>query len=157
MNRRRQQKTLLLSFCACVLLTACSDPSPAPNASSSERPSSTHSPTSEPELIPEGSAEENLPYFDAVNRRVVEEDPDATGMTFIDALTEAGFPRDDMEVTDDYSTVGNRAESIQFSVRWGDECLIGQNGSSVDGYHSVVMDVLASGQCLVGNTRDIDS
>ncbi len=62
-----------------------------------------------------------------------------------------------MQVTQDQSTVGNAAESLQFSVRWGEEsCLIGQVGPSTGAAVTAVMPQLAEGRCLVGNTRAID-
>ena len=41
------------------------------------------------------------------------------GRAYIDALVAAGFDKAAMQVTPDQTTVGNPAESIQFSVRWG--------------------------------------
>jgi hypothetical protein len=61
-----------------------------------------------------------------------------------------------MEVTLDTTTIGNAADSIQFSVKWGESCLIGQNGTGVGGYHSTVGRVLGTGTCLIGKTRTID-
>ncbi|MCW4459725.1 hypothetical protein [Microbacterium sp. MPKO10] len=133
------------------------DNAPGPDETSgAPAPSSSATPNAAPTLNPDGTAEDNIDYFDAVNEGVLNENSDAMGMDFINALVEAGFDKSAMEVTEDYSTVGNRAESIQFSVRWKDACLIGQNGDAVGGYHSVVMPVLDSGTCLVGNTRPIE-
>lgn len=62
-----------------------------------------------------------------------------------------------MQVTQDLSTVGNAAESLQFSVRWGDDlCLVGQVGPSTGEPVTMIMDQLAEGRCLIGNTRSID-
>ena len=61
-----------------------------------------------------------------------------------------------MQVTNDTSTVGNPAESIQFAVRWGEECLIGQVGPATGEPVTVVVPVLAEGSCLVGQTRPIN-
>ncbi|QEW04865.1 hypothetical protein F6J85_09675 [Microbacterium lushaniae] len=83
--------------------------------------------------------------------------PDAVvGRAYIDALTAAGFDRAAMQVTADESTVGNPAESIQFSVRWGEDCLIGQVGPATGDPVTAVMPGLQTGGCLVGNTRPID-
>ena len=68
----------------------------------------------------------------------------------------AGFDKAAMQVTRDTSTVGNPAESIQFSVRWGDECLVGQVGPATGDPVTVVVPGLAEGTCLVGETRPID-
>ena len=61
-----------------------------------------------------------------------------------------------MQLTPDESTVGNPAESIQFSVRWGQECLIGQVGPATGAPVTVVVPALAEGTCLIGDTRPID-
>ena len=62
-----------------------------------------------------------------------------------------------MQVTVDTTTIGLKANSIQFSVRMGDTCLIGQNGADAGGYCSEVTPVLSPpGNCLVGQTRPID-
>ncbi|MFU8947000.1 DUF6993 domain-containing protein [Mycetocola zhadangensis] len=141
-----------------AVLTGCSTPqeanTPAPSA-----PTQTESPAAEPEtpvLVPSGSAEDNLPFFDLVNSQTLAANPAADGRAFIDGLVAAGFDKAAMEVTLDTTTIGNAADSIQFSVRWGESCLIGQNGAGVSGYHSTVGKVLGTGTCLIGKTRPID-
>ena len=54
------------------------------------------------------------------------------------------------------STVGNPAESIQFSVLWKGECLIGQVGPATGDPVTTVARSIEGGACLVGNTRPID-
>ncbi|MCK2027309.1 hypothetical protein KZC56_13445 [Microbacterium sp. SSW1-47] len=81
----------------------------------------------------------------------------AEGRAYIDALVAGGFDRTAMQVTPDQTTVGNPVESLQFSVRWGEEsCLVGQVGPSTGQVVAVVMPQLAEGRCLVGTTRPID-
>lgn len=106
--------------------------------------------------MPEGTAADNLPLFAAVTASVWASGDHAAGRAYVDALTAAGFDKAAMEVTRDTSTVGNPAESIQFSVRWGDECLVGQVGSATGDPVTVVVPVVAEGTCLVGETRPID-
>ena len=78
------------------------------------------------------------------------------GRAYIDALVAGGFDKAAMQVTRDESTVGNPAESIQFSVLWKGECLIGQVGPATGDPVTVVARALEGGACLVGNTRPID-
>lgn len=79
------------------------------------------------------------------------------GRAYVDALEQAGFARGDMQVTADLSTVGNPAESLQFSVAWSEtQCLIGQVGPSTGSPVTALMPRLADGACLVGRTRPID-
>lgn len=149
---------LAASVAAVLLLSACA-PDPAPSAS----PSATASPTPgvtapvEPVLIPEGTAAENLPVFTAVAESIWATDDRGSGRAYVDALVGAGFDRAAMQVTQDQSTVGNPAESLQFAVRWGEsECLVGQVGPSTGQVVTAVMPQLAEGRCLVGTTRPID-
>ncbi len=91
-----------------------------------------------------------------MNTAVVAADDSASGRDFIDALIAAGFDRDAMQVTADRTTVDLQAGSVQFSVRLGDECLVGQYGPASGGYHGAVRPALGTGGCLVGQTRPID-
>lgn len=142
---------------ALLTLAACS---PAPVASTSPSPSLSGTTSTTPEapiLHPDGGAEENLPLFAAVTAQVWATDQRVSGRAYIDGLIAAGFDRAAMQVTPDRSTVGNPAESIQFSVRWGEaECLVGQVGPSTGEPVTVVLPQLADGRCLIGATRPID-
>lgn len=144
--------TLVLTLASCA-------PTPEPQPTAAETaPATTAPPTpSGPAYLPEGSAADNLPVFTAVAEGVWATDARGSGRAYIDALIAAGFDRADMQVTQDTSTVGNAAESLQFSVRWGEkECLIGQVGPSTGQVVTVVMPQLAEGRCLIGATRPID-
>jgi hypothetical protein len=147
-----------------LILTACSVPevvaSPEPPANTA--PPSTATPTASPideapvTLVPEGTAADNLPIFATVTTTVWATPERVSGRAYIDALATAGFDRAAMQVTHDQSTVGNPAESIQFSVMWGEECLVGQVGPAIGEPVTVIVPVLAEGTCLVGDTRPID-
>ena len=50
-------------------------------------------------------------------------------------------------------TVGNQAESMQFSVLWDGECLIGQVGPATGDPVTVVVAPTEEGTCLIGKTR----
>lgn len=131
---------------------AASSPVAAPSASSAPEDSEP----SAPPLVPDGTAADNLPAFAAVTAAVWATDDRVAGRAYVDALVQAGFDRSAMQVTHDRSTVGDPAESIQFSVRWDQECLIGQVGPATGEPVTTVMPVLAESTCLVGNTRPID-
>lgn len=142
-----------------VGLVACTPTGePSPSATATTTPSSTPEPTAEsPTLHPDGTAEDNLPLFEAITTQVWADAGSSSGRAYIDALVGAGFDKSAMQVTQDLSTVGNAAESLQFSVRWGDtQCLVGQVGPSTGDPVTMVMDQLAEGRCLIGNTRPID-
>jgi hypothetical protein len=139
-----------------VLLTGCS--SPMQSSPGAPDPAVFSTPTSTPAAAfdPNASADDALAFFDSVNASTLAADADAGGRAVLDGLAVAGFDKAAMEVTADQTTIGNAADSIQFSVRWGDSCLIGQNGSAVGGYHSTLAPVLGTGRCLIGSTRPVD-
>ena len=142
---------LVLALAACT--TA---PGPAPTERATSTPSGTATPAPEPDpvLVPTGDAEANLPYFDLVNKRLLDTVPTPNGQQLVENLVAAGFAKADMEVTPD-TTVGSEAAStIQFSVRANGSCLIGQTGAA--GYNALAAPLLGTGKCLVGKTRAID-
>lgn len=143
--------------CAAALglaLAGCvpSVPVATSTGSSTVAPSTAPVPTFDAASPPEQA----MVVFDSVNTATLDADSGADGRAFIDALAAAGFDKSTMEVTADRTTIGNAADSIQFSVRWGESCLIGQNGPAVGGYHSTLVPVLGTGKCLIGSTRPID-
>ncbi|MGR0219342.1 DUF6993 domain-containing protein [Agromyces sp. ZXT2-6] len=168
MGRRNARAIIAGLACAtALLLTGCATADPAPSATptatveadSAPRPvPTTIAPPENVDLVlrPELSAAENLAFFDSVNRAVIAADPSAGGRAFIDALVAAGFDRAGMQVTADTTTLGEPADSIQFAVGLGPDCLVGQYGAKSDGYQSAVRPALGTGGCLIGDTRPID-
>ena len=152
-----------------VGLTACTGGSAQPAASTAVPTTSASEeasgeptaeakpvPTPGPTLLPAGTAAENLVYFNFLAAAVTKADASADGRAYIDALVAGGFDRNMMEVTFDRTQADLAADSVQFSVRFAGECLIGQIGPASDGFHSVVARILSTGLCLVGATRQID-
>ena len=147
-----------LAVLASVLVACAPDAGPeTPASSSPTEPDTSTAPAPAPTLIPDGTAAENLPVFTAVTEQVWSSEQRGSGPAYIDALVAAGFDRTQMQVTEDVTTVGNAVESMQFSVRWGEEaCLVGQVGPSTGTPVTMVLALLAEGRCLIGNTRPID-
>lgn len=137
-----------------LALTACS-PAATPDA-----PSATPPPGPEATVTPSDVADESdaaLASFAEITARVWASDSRGQGRAYVDALVEAGFQKDAMQVTADRSTVGNAAESLQFSVAVNDmQCLVGQVGPSTGEPVTARLPRLADGACLVGGTRPID-
>ncbi|QAY73840.1 hypothetical protein ET445_11280 [Agromyces protaetiae] len=147
--------TALLSGCS--LFASEPDDGGRPTPSTSQTPSPvgpTEAPA--PTLRPELSADENLAFFDFVNTATLAADPSGAGRSFIDGLVAAGFDKSAMQVTSDLTTRDTPADSIQFSVLFQGECLIGQYGPASGGYHGAVRPALGTGGCLIGSTRPID-
>jgi hypothetical protein len=142
---------LLLS--ACTQSPASPDPTPSAVTETAAPGAAPAAPTVAP-VDPEGTAEGNLPAFEATAGGVVAADPNAQGRALVDALVAAGFPKDRMEVTADATPLGNSVDSILVSVHMADACLIGQRAQ--DGFSAHVEPALSSGRCLVGQTRAID-
>ncbi|MFE6255657.1 DUF6993 domain-containing protein [Agromyces sp. NPDC057865] len=151
---------LAVGACGCAAGGSAHVASPAPSAvtDASDEPVETPAPApaASPTLSPHLSAAENLAFFDAVNLGVVSANAEAGGRDFIDALVAAGFDRAQMQVTADRTTVDLAADSVQFSVLFQGECLVGQYGPASGGYHSAERPALGTGGCLVGQTRPID-
>jgi hypothetical protein len=142
---------------AVLLLAGCvGEPSEPTQSSTPQQSETAEAPaTVEPlALNPAGSAEDNLEYFTSVVTEFLTAAPDSQGREIIDHLTSVGFDKSAMELTADTTAVGLAAENIKFSVRINDSCLIGQSGNV--GIHTIAAPILATGTCLVGDTRAID-
>lgn len=149
---------LALVTAGCTAGTA-SEPSVThdPTPSQSAGPDRTPTPAPSPELVPDGSAYDNLPLFTAVTEAVWASPDNVSGRAYIDALVAAGFDKAAMEVTADRTTIDNPVESILFSVQWDDElCLVGQVGPTTGDPVTAVFPVVDESGCLIGNTRPID-
>ncbi|SDQ10097.1 hypothetical protein [Microbacterium sp. cf332] len=107
-------------------------------------------------LMLEGSAHDNLPFFSAVVDRVAASADGVAGRAYVDALVAAGFEKGAMQVTADRTSVDDPVDSLQFSVLWAGECLVGQVGPSTPAPTAMVLPELPSGGCLLGSTRPID-
>ncbi len=155
--RFRAAPAVLLPLALVAALAACtpqSDPAPAGTAATTPAAVASSAPTTTAALLPEGTAADNKPFFDQVNQALIASNPQAGGVEFTSNLRSSGFDIAAMQVTPDITTVGVAADSIQFSVRWGDQCLIGQYGHGA--YTSMVAPPIATGACLIGQTRAID-
>lgn len=145
---------LLVSLASAALLAGCSSADaggldPVPSVPSSASPAS-NAPAPRPSLDPSRPAKDNLAYFDLTVKALLHKNPAASGAAVIDALAAAGFDRADMQVTPDRTAADLEADSIQFSVRFNGECLVGQRGPEDNGYHSMVAPLLGTGRCLLG-------
>jgi len=148
------QRVVLPLVIAATAITALAGCAPKPVPTPTPKPSSSSTGAPQPTLNLQGTAKDNLAYFNDVNNKFIDEGGDLSGRPFIDNLVKAGFPKADMEVTPDRTTVNLAADNVSFSVRLGKTCLIGQYGNT--GYASTAQKLLSTGKCLVGTTRKID-
>jgi len=142
---------LAVAVGGCTSLT--STPSAKPPTTSAS-PAQTTRPAPAPAYRPDGTALANKAWFDTVNTKLFAANGGADGRTIIDSLVAAGFDKAAMQVTPDKTSINGGVDSILFSVKIGDSCLLGQHGGG--GYSSAVEPALKSGLCLIGKTRAID-
>lgn len=107
---------------------------------------------------PDGSAEDNWPYFTQVLTEFAEDDAKVNGKNVVNAVVDSGFDPETMQVSFDRTKTDLVADNIFVSVLIDEACLIGQ---VVTGDREVVTEVLpAVGPdkdiCLIGETREID-
>ncbi len=153
MTRPRRALACVTALVVALALTACQggEPMPTPSASPDASPSATPTATPDPEPVFDGTAADNQPYFDLVNRELIASGAALDGRAFVDNLIAHGYPREAMEVTPDKTAIGEPADNVVFSIRFGETCLLGQWGNI--GYTSLVADVLSTGRCIVGTAR----
>lgn len=101
-------------------------------------------------FTPHGTAEQNRGAFDATIERALAASPNATGLTVAAALEAAGFPKSSLQSSASKTSANLQPGSILVSAQLGAQCLIGQWGTAVGGYHSSIAPALRSGGCLVG-------
>lgn len=130
---------------------------PTATATAEDSPTPSPAPAADPTgFDPDADVEQNLKVFRSVIEDVWSGDGRNRGRTYVDALVAAGFSVSAMELTDDTTTIGNAAETIQVAVLWRQQCLIGQVGPATGEPVAVAVPALAEGRCLVGETRPID-
>lgn len=128
---------------------------PAPDAP--VRPAPT-APATAPTLVPGGSAEENLPFFQQTLLDFAGGAAPIEGQPVVDALVGAGFDRAAMQVSFDRTQTNLVSDNIFVSVRIAESCLIGQLITADRSLVAEVAPALGPDQniCLIGTTRPID-
>ena len=148
-----------LALLVIVVVTGCEVPTEDTPASTDVAEDSpiveTLAPEFIPERVPRGSARENQPHIDYVISGEIENvQGDVIGLDLVNALVEAGYSLEDMELTPDKSLTERPADSAALALRFGEECFISQWGRNW--YASAVEPVLASDTCLLGKTVSLD-
>ena len=139
---------------ATVVLVGCvpTSPMPTPTTTKSATPSPT--PTAAPTLDPNGTVDEAYAFWRYLVEKMYFDLGKNDGAQYINMMTNYGFDRAAMEVTYNETAIGEQADSIIFSVRFGGECFIGQIFNPT--WVATRAPVLGTGTCLVGVTRPID-
>jgi hypothetical protein len=146
----------LVAVLAIGLAGCVQNATPRVTPSATPTPSGTATAAAVPTYDPTGTAQDNLAYFDKVGHALLDNNPtaNAQGETIVNWFVAHGFNKSNMEVTPDKTSIGLAAWNIEFSVKFGNSCLLGQAGNV--GFQSSVLPVLATGKCLIGQTRTID-
>lgn len=139
---------LVISGCQAEPKPVIEEPPPAPTVVDEETVEVI------PEFIPDGSAEDNLPYIDYVLTQAGAGTGLFGSLDAVAVLENAGFDRAHMEVTSDRTALELAAESITIAVIIDGACALGQWSS--DWYTSEVTPVLGAGTCLLGDTLSLD-
>jgi hypothetical protein len=156
MTISRTAASIAVAIVAIAALAGCVQSPVAPTPSPIPTPAASSSSAAIPTYDPSGSASDNLAYFNEVGHALLDNNPTANtqGETIVNWFVAHGFNKKNMEVTPDKTSIGLAAWNIDFSVRFGKTCILGQAGNV--GFQSAVVPVLATGKCLIGQTRTID-
>lgn len=140
----------LATLAGCALLEG-----PTPDTPDRVEPTA---PETEPEFVPEGSAEDNLPYFTEVLRDYSAGDGAVQGRPIVDAVAAAGFDKSMMQVSFDQSKTNLPADNIFVSVRIDTDCLVGQVVAEDRSFVAETEPAVGpdGDLCLIGQTRAID-
>ena len=106
------------------------------------------------EFIPEGSAEDNLPFFAQVLEKAGAGAPGSELTTILEALTTAGFDPATISHTAASSKIELPADSISLAVTVKEQCLIGQ--FSTTWLETQVAPLTPTG-CLIGDIVELET
>jgi hypothetical protein len=144
--------TVLVALAGCVQTVT-----PLPSVLPTIAPSSSSTAAAIPTYDPKGTASSNLGYFNKVGDELFTSSQAGTasvqGQLIVNWFVAHGFNKQNMEITPDKTSIGLAAWNIDFSVRFGKTCILGQAGNV--GFQSSVVPILATGKCLIGQTRPI--
>ncbi|GAA4156535.1 hypothetical protein GCM10022286_06920 [Gryllotalpicola daejeonensis] len=141
---------LALTLAGCTAAAAPQGAAPTQTSWSEEPSTGGDSGTGATTFDAKGTAASNRAAFDAAITRVVAKNAKASGSAVAASLKSAGFPMNATQITASKTSADLQPGSIMVGVKVGADCLVGQWGSAVDGYHSTITPVLASGGCLIG-------
>lgn len=159
-NTKRLGRAALALGIALPLLTGCSVAERVVGGPSPETPKreEVEAPKVAPKFVPDGTAEQNLPFFTETIRKYAAGDQPIKGQPVAQAVIDAGFDPAMMQFSFDQSKTGLTADNIFISVRVGADCLIGQLVTADRSF--VAKDEPAIGPngdiCLIGITRSVD-
>lgn len=158
MTRMRRPGFLAVAMIASALVLTGCVPSPPDRGAVDENFQEPQAPQAPPELVPDGNAEDNLPFFQETLRQFSAGTAEVQGEPIVNHLAAAGFDKGKMQVSFDRSKTDLVADSIYVSVRFDDQCLVGQVVHEDRSVVGLVEPALGPNTdiCLIGTTRPID-
>ena len=159
MALRRGAAALPVAILVIAALAGCvQDPGPTATPLPTPIPGSSSTTAGVPTYNANGTASDNLAYFNKVGAELFASSQATAASTqgelIVNWFVAHGFNKKNMEVTPDKTSIGLAAWNIDFSVKFGKTCILGQAGNV--GFQSSVVPILATGKCLIGQTRTID-
>jgi hypothetical protein len=159
MAPRRGAVALPVAIVLVATLAGCvQGPRPIATPLPTPIPSGTSTAAAGPTYNPSGTASDNLAYFNQVGNQLFTSSQASAASTqgelIVNWFVAHGFNKQNMEITPDKTSIGLAAWNIDFSVRFGKTCVLGQAGNV--GFQSSVVPILATGKCLIGQTRTIN-
>ena len=155
------RRTLALPLAALVIVAVAGcvqTPKALPTSKPTATPTSSSTAVALPAYNPKGSASDNLAYFNKVGGELFASDQataaSTQGVVIVNWFVARGFDKANMEITPDKTAIGLAAWNIDFSVKFGTTCILGQAGNV--GFQSSTVPILATGKCLIGQTRPIN-
>jgi hypothetical protein len=154
----RKATLVATALVSALVLASCVQGAPTPvptyTPTTSSTPTATPTPEPAPTFVPSGTAQQNYEYFKHTVSLFHSANRMADSRRNIDNLVAAGFAKADMEVTPDQTAIGYDVDSILYSVKIGDQCLIAQVFPFE--FTTDIAPVLGTGRCLIGQTMPID-
>jgi hypothetical protein len=156
-NIQRSAVALTLSTVAVLVLAGCVQKAPSATPTVTASPTASSTAVAVPKYDANGTASDNLAYFNKVGKALFASSQGTAASTqgelIVNWFVDHGFDKTNMEVTPDKTSIGLAAWNIDFSVKFGKTCILGQAGNV--GFQSSVVPILATGKCLIGTTRPI--
>ena len=159
MSTQRSVSRVLTLAVGAMLITSCQ----ATQQPVDEEPPVSQGPESPPvsvveeavyEFIPEGSAEDNLPFFAQVLENAGAGAPGSELATILEALTTAGFDPATISHTAASSKIELPVDSLSIAVTVKEQCLIGQ--FSTTWLETQVAHLTPTG-CLIGDIVELET
>lgn len=114
-------------------------------------------PKQEPKFYPDGDATQNKDYFVATLLKYSESDEELSSQGLSNAIIEAGFAKETVEVSTDQSVTNLPTDTVTVATRFDQECLLGQIERKTGEVFVFQTETVGPDKdiCLIGNTATL--